>query len=71
MVNAWTEIPPTDDLRQIAIRLLRMHSLRAGDALQIAAAITGADNTPASLEIVTLDERLADAARREGFPVRP
>lgn len=26
-----------------------------------------AERRPASLEIVTLDERLADAARREGF----
>jgi hypothetical protein len=28
-----------------------------------------AADDPGSLPIVTLDERLADAARREGFPV--
>lgn len=35
---------------------------------QLAAVVT-AEGQPASLEIVTLDERLAAAARREGFAV--
>ncbi len=34
------------------------------------AAIVGADHEPASLELVTLDQGLADAAKREGFTVR-
>ncbi len=66
---AWTEVQPVARLRQVAIRLLRVHSLRAGDALQLAAAIVGAADQPAGLPIVTLDERLAQAADREGFPV--
>ncbi|MGB3551121.1 MAG: hypothetical protein WA993_10545 [Candidatus Binatus sp.] len=45
------------------------HSLRAADALQLGAALVAADGDPQSLELVTLDRRLADAARREGFPV--
>jgi predicted nucleic acid-binding protein len=53
----------------IARRLLRVHTLRAADALQLAAAITVAEGLPASLEVVTLDQQLAAAARREGFPV--
>ena len=48
---------------------LRTHPLRAADALQLAAALAAADHNPASLEIVCLDERLRDAARREGFSV--
>jgi hypothetical protein len=35
-----------------------------------AAAVIASEGLPASLNIVTLDERLASAARREGFIVR-
>jgi hypothetical protein len=65
----WHEIQPLDAVRQTARRLLRVHSLRAGDCLQLAAAIAGAEGHPGSLEVLTLDERLAHAARREGFLV--
>ena len=66
---AWHEVQPTDRTRRIAIRLLRMHPLRAADAFQLAGAITAAEDQPASLPLVTLDARLADAADREGFTV--
>jgi uncharacterized protein len=46
-----------------------VHPLRAADALQLAAAYAGSDRRPTSLEFVTLDERLADVARKEGFSV--
>jgi uncharacterized protein len=70
LVQAWHEVQPIAALRGAARRLLRVHNLRAADALQLAAAVVAAEGLPASLEIVTLDERLAAAARREGFPVR-
>jgi len=41
--------------------------LRTADALQLAAAFIGAERRPSSLELVTLDDRLASAARKEGF----
>ncbi len=66
---AWEEIRPGTRLRQTATRLLRVHPLRAADALQLAAAITAADDDPRSLPFVTLDDRLARAAEREGFPI--
>ena len=66
---AWEEIRPGTRLRQNATRLLRVHPLRAADALQLAAAITAADGDPRTLPFVTLDDRLARAAEREGFPV--
>jgi hypothetical protein len=47
----------------------RVHPLRAAAALQVAAAFVAAERRPASLEIVTLDDRLANAARKEGFAV--
>lgn len=43
--------------------------LRAADALQLAAALAAAENNPSALSIVTLDDRLAEAAEREGFPL--
>jgi hypothetical protein len=49
---------------------LRVHPLRGADSLQLAAAVIASEGLPASLNIVTLDERLAGAARREGFIVQ-
>lgn len=67
--GAWLEIEPQTSVRDVARRLLRVHPLRAGDALQLAAAISAAEGQPSTLAVVTLDERLALAAEREGFSV--
>ncbi|HLG45485.1 MAG TPA: hypothetical protein VKY24_04515 [Reyranella sp.] len=67
--TGWQEIEAGDLVRQTATRLLRVHPLRAADALQLAAAFVAADGLPPTLELVTLDERLAVAAHKEGFPV--
>lgn len=64
----WHEILPGDRLRAQAERVLRLHPLRAADALQLAAALEWA-GTPASGSLVTFDTRLAHAAEREGFAV--
>lgn len=65
----WQEIDPSDVLRETATRFVRVHPLRAADALQLAAAFVAAEQRPGSLNVVTLDDRLADAARKEGFAV--
>ena len=65
----WHEVDPSDEIRETAARFLRVHALRAADALQLAAAFAAAERRLASLEIVTLDERVANAARKEGFVV--
>ena len=67
LAAGWHEIEPTEIVRETAVRFLRVHPLRAADALQLAAAFIAAERRPRSLQIVTLDERLADAARKEGF----
>lgn len=67
LAPSWIEVEPRDEQREIARRLLRVHPLRAADALQLAAAVLAAERRPATLDFVTLDDRLADAARREGF----
>ena len=64
---AWLEMHPSAPLRRTAMRLLRVHALRAADALQLSAAIAAAEGDASSLGFVTLDERLAQAASREGF----
>ncbi len=65
----WAEIGPSNELREQAIRLVRVHGLRAGDALQLGAALVAANLQPSSMEFVTLDSRQADAAEKEGFRI--
>ena len=67
LANGWHEIEPSEIVRESAMRFLRVHPLRAADALQLAAAFIAAERRPPSLQVVTLDERLAGAARKEGF----
>ena len=69
LAAGWHEIDPSDFVRETAIRFLRVHPLSAADALQLAAAFIAAEQRPASLEMITLDDRLASAAQKEGFHV--
>jgi uncharacterized protein len=69
LAAGWHEVDPSDAIRETAVRFIRVHPLRAADALQLAAAFLAAEQRPVSLEIVTLDDRLAAAARKEGFAV--
>ena len=45
--------------------------LRAGDALQLSAALTWTEDAPRGETFVCLDARLRDAASRQGFAIRP
>jgi len=67
LASGWHEVEPSDAVREAAVRFLRVHPLRAADALQLAAAFVAAERRPSSIEVVTLDDRLAAAARKEGF----
>ncbi len=67
--KAWEEIVPGDELRSSAERLLRVHPLRAADALQLAAALAACQHDPGQLTFVCADARLNEAARKEGFRV--
>ena len=71
LADAWSELQPSEELRRFALRLLQSHPLRAADALQLAAAYLWADSRPASYSFVSLDQRLRQAALREGFSVLP
>ena len=65
----WTEVTPTNDVRNRAIRLLRVHPLRAADAFQLAAALIFCREQPQHLPFLTADQRLRTAASLEGFPI--
>ena len=69
--GVWTEVEPTNMVREQAGRVLRLHPLRAADALQLAAALVWCQGDPIRHGFVCLDQRLRDAASREGFTVLP
>jgi hypothetical protein len=69
MRSEWDEIEPHDAVRRGARRLLRVHPLRAADALQLAAALVASEDYPETLQFVSLDDPLVEAARREGLAV--
>ncbi len=71
LVDNADVVAPTDRVRERAGRLLAAHPLRAGDALQLAAALIWCNETPQGDSFVSLDDRLREAARREGFAVMP
>ena len=64
-------VAPSVGLRDQAGLVLARHALRAADALQLAAALLWAEQAPSGEGFVCLDDRLREAARHEGFDVRP
>ena len=58
-----------DAVKAQARRLLRVHALRAADAVQLSASLIWAGGRPQGKTLHTLDDRLALVARREGFEV--
>jgi len=69
LIGSWVEIDDLKAVRSRAQRLLETHVLRAADALQLAAALVLVSERPERFGFVTLDERLAEAAEREGFEI--
>lgn len=63
------EVSDLPAVRARAVALLARHALRAADAAQLGAALLVADPDPSSLTVVVLDQRLAEAAEREGLDV--
>lgn len=67
--RGWREILPGDHVRDLAIRLLDAHELRAADSMQLAAALTWCQQRPTKRDFVCSDERLSKAATAVGFSV--
>jgi len=66
--ESWYEIYPGYAVREQALRALRLHPLRAADALQLTAALEWAGSPP-DCAFVSFDARLQAAAHREGFSI--
>jgi hypothetical protein len=64
-------VSDVERVKPVAMRLLRVHALRAADALQLAAALVWSDGPPEAAVLHTFDQRLGGAAEREGFRVMP
>ncbi len=64
-------VAATEEVRRRAGRLLAVHPLRAADALQLAAALVFCEDDPTGESFVCLDDRLREAALREGFKLLP
>jgi predicted nucleic acid-binding protein len=63
----WAEVDAVALVREQAERMLRVHPLRAADALQLAAALVAFDGRVRGRAFVSLDDELGAAAAREGF----
>jgi predicted nucleic acid-binding protein len=69
--SRWNEVQPTEEVRERAERLLRIHKLRAADALQLAAALVWCDDRPRGRALIADDGNLSEAAGAEGFTIIP
>lgn len=67
--NAWREVQPVDQVRELAQLQLERYELRAGDALQLAAALVWCNERPRRRNFLCADRRLSHAAERAGFNV--
>ena len=70
LLSSSKEIPPSKTVRDIALLQLDRFPLRAGDALQLAAALVWCNERPRGRWFVCDDRRLAAAATAAGFEVQ-
>jgi predicted nucleic acid-binding protein len=65
----WTEIAPLEEIKSSAERLLSLHPLRAADSSQLAAALIWCNRHPRGKGFISGDDKLLEAAEKEGFNV--
>ena len=65
------EIVALSKVKDRALRLLQVHTLRAADAMQLASILVATQEDTSKLPIMCFDDRLKQAAKREGFIVNP
>jgi uncharacterized protein len=71
LAEVWDEVTDVLAVRRRALAVLARHPLRAADAAQLGAALAVSSEEGPPLGFVCLDDRLLDAAEREGLrPVR-
>lgn len=64
-----TRILPSASLKTTAEALLLRHALRSADALQLAASLVLKNESEMNLSFLSEDNRLCEAAEKEGFTV--
>ena len=67
--RTWNEVQDLERVVERSIRVMDLHELRSLDALQLAALLLASGDKPSRLPFVVLDQKLAEAAEREGFEV--
>jgi predicted nucleic acid-binding protein len=67
----WREISPSEKVQTLAETLPEQYTLRAMDALQLAAALVWCKEKPTGRVFVCADKRLSEAATNAGFTVAP
>jgi len=65
----WVEIQPSEEARQVAERLLKLHPLRAADSLQLSSALIWCNHHSRGKPFICDDTKLIEAAEKEGFNV--
>jgi len=65
----WLVVSPSKVILSRAERLLRVHPLRAADAMQLAAALLAVREEPDGASFHTADAQLAAAAEKENFTI--
>jgi len=71
LAEVWDEVTDVLVVRRRAMGVLARHPLRAADAAQLGAALAVAPEQGGPLGFVCLDERLHEAAEREGLTPLP
>jgi predicted nucleic acid-binding protein len=67
--GAWSEVAALDAVRARSRRLLEVHALSAADSLHLGAALVLVEERTQGIGFVSFDERLSEAAAREGFDI--
>jgi hypothetical protein len=65
------EIISVPKVKDRALRLLQVHPLRAADAVQLASVLVATQEDTSRVPIMSFDDKLTLAAKREGFTVCP
>lgn len=69
LAATWIEVLPSDGVRAGALRLLRIHNLRAADSLQLSACLSASEGDPGGMVLICADSRLCLAGDREGLRI--
>jgi uncharacterized protein len=70
LADEWFVIQPSDALKTRATQLVDRHDLRAGDALQLAAALEWCEGIPQDRVFLAADQKLPGAAALSGFDAK-